>query len=660
MDKLWTISGNAGLAERGSMLLGEKPIELENAQFLTENALEMRQGFAVESLTGSGLTGVVQWLGRNLTLSGTEELWGAANNSGTAALAMRTGGSWSVVGFSDTATAGNLLYMHGASMNGKFFLTYDSDVNRLHVWDGTTLRRVGLIVATAPTSAEDGAGALSFTRWYRQRNTVQVSGITVRRSEPSTSITRTIVNKAGITVTKGALSGDGETHWELEAASAAAGPWYRIATTVVGTTTYDDTSATISTTDLSAVDGLYIVPPAAKYIVSDGASLLMAGAWESTSSTGQTVPKQNRVWFTRPLGSSDVSDDESIPTDADQQNNWIDIGDTGPITGLAGPINGEITVTKERAKWKLVPTGDLINPYAKVLVTDAIGAVDQRLITSGELGGVPAVFFADSNADYADAGGGVQAISEPIGRDLRSVTIVADPGLQVFDPFQRMLFLQTSSAPSLQAGSYRSFIMDTVKQRWAGFTLGGSSSGWILGTSLLGTDTYLGGSGSTFVNGVFAAATDGSRRMFLCGQDANGAGTIVSWGAQCALDGESTFIAIARYRKVLAPGRRATVGAPTVFYRNPQGSVTGTQTLEVTYVRDFDEQRAQSVTLDATDQNNGIAIKQTTLEGLSSADVSTLDVILALSYTGTAYTSETTPCIDAIMVPYSVKEPYAQ
>lgn len=659
----WVIGDNPGLQERGNMLLGAPPIELQNAQALTDAALEMRQGFRSESLTGSGLTGPVLWIGRHITNNGVEEVWAAANNGGTAALARRVSGTWSPVSFSDTASAANLLYMQGVSMNGKFFMAYDSDVNRLHVWDGTSVRRVGLAQASVVTAATMGGAGNTFNRWYRKRVAVLESGVLVRLSEPSpTFVNVSITDDAGVTVTRGTVPGEGETHWVVEASNDSGGApsiWYVIATVVIATTTSNDTNATITDFPISDELGLYVPPPSAKYLATDGLTLSMGAAWESLFVAGQTVPKQNRAWFTRPLGASDIGDDETIP-DTALQKNWLDVGDGGPITALAGPVYGETFVFKERAVAKMTPTGNVEAPYALAIINDSVGAVDARLVESGELSGVPAVLFADTNAVYAMTSGGITCISEPIGRDLRAVTIQADPGLLLFDPFQRVMFLQTSTAPASQAGSYTSFTLDAAKKRWAGFVLGGASSGWILNTGLLGISTILGGSGSEIRNGTFAASNEGTRRMYVCGQDASGNGTITSWGAQASLDGSDTFTTIGRYRKVFAPGYKATVKNPTVWYRNPQGTTSGALTLTLSYTTDFDELRTQSQTLVVTDDDNGIAVRKMTFESLSASDFCVLDLTASMSYVGTGYSTEVTPTIDAIVVPYQVDEAVAR
>lgn len=655
------LTGPASLIERGNALLSESPIELQNAYMLSEAVVQMRQAFAAETYSASGLDGPLEWIARNVTNLGAEEAWAASNNAGTAELGWRSNGVWAATSFSDTAAAGNLRYMHSVPQNGKFFLCYDSNVNRLHVAENGVVRRVGLIVANTPSVAQMGVGAVSFTRFYRVRNTVQSSGVTVRRSEPSASVTITITNRLGATVTKGAVSGDGETHWELEASASSSGPWYRIATTVVATTTVDDTSASISTTTLSDTEGLYIPPPSAKYIVTDGKVLLMAGAWESTAATGETLPVQNRVWYTRPLGASDVSDDESIP-DTGEQINWQEVGDGGPITGLVGPINGEIFVFKASSFYKLVPTGDLTTPYAVVLMSNAYGAVDQRVIAEGDFAGAPAVYFADQSALYVLSAGGVQCVSEGIARDLRQTVVTASGGFVAFDPFQRILLFQVSSSPGPTTGSYRSFTFDTAKQQWSGFELGGATAGWILGVGVLDSTTIMGGSGAAILNGAFIEDPNGGRRLYLCGQSDSTTGTLFKWAGQVGLDVASPYTTGARYRRSFAAisGKKATIGAPTVWYRNPQGETSGTLTCQLSYIRDDDETRTQSKTLEATGDENGVAVRQVTFEGLRSADVSTLDVRMYLSYSGTAFISSPAPSIDALSIPFQLQESLTQ
>ena len=457
----WVLGNEShvGLNERGNALLDQTPVASANGAFVGNNVLEMRQGMLLEDLTGSGFTGPVMWIGRFVTNEGVEETWAAANNGGTPALARKVSSVWTPVAFSDVPNAANLIFMQGVGMNGKFFLAYDSDVNRLHVWDGTALRRVGLVAAAAPTAPPTGGAGATVTRSYRQRHVAIVGGAVVRRSEPSPAAT--ITDKLNIVVTRGALSNNGETHWELEAADAATGPWYLLATIPIATTTYTDTNATIPTTTPSDPLGTYDPPPSAKYLATDGLSLIMGGSWETAAAAGETFPKHNRVWYTPPLGTTDAGDDERILNTQDVHG-WTDVGDAGPITALQGPVYGETYITKKTTVAKLTPTGNVDAPYALTIITNAVGCVDQRLMTMGEVAGTPAILFADSNAVYAlTAQGGIVCLSEPIGSVLRGMTIVADPGLLVYDPLDRVLFLQTShTTPSIN-GSYRNFMFDT-------------------------------------------------------------------------------------------------------------------------------------------------------------------------------------------------------
>ena len=658
----WTFGQARGLDQRSQPLLSGNDgvvLESENLSFFQQGACVQRFGAQSQSLTSSGFTGVIDWLGRFTTTGGVEELWGAANNAGTAALGRRPAGSWGAVTFSDTVTVADLRYTQAASLTSKYFIAYNSNLNRLHVWDGTTLRRAGMGVSAACTVAQMGAGALSFTRYYRQRY-VELDGTTVvRRSEASSSVNITIATRLGVTVTKGAALSEGETHWEVEAADADAGPWYRIAQTAVGTTTYDDTSATIATTNLSDIVGTYIPPPSCKFIISDTNRLLMAGAWESSTAAGQTAVKQNRVWFTPVLGSTDEGDDERIPDTVDQQN-WVDVGNEGPITALAGPLYGDIYALKADSVFKLTPTGDVTTPYRVIQVSGSIGCVDQRVVTVGETGsGSPALFFASAGSVYGIASGGIEEISDQVSRDLRMNNFTAASSWLAYDPYDKALKVQTNSGSTTLSGQYFQFGYDLKTKQWTGLSFAGGESSWILGRGLLGVDTYLGGSGATIRTTVVAKNDNSSVRLHFGGQDSASASLLIASGDICGVDGATSFTSKMRVRKYPTPGHRFMVGSPTIFYRSPTGTSSVTGTLAASYLREDNEIVTKSYTLTATDADNPVQQHMLEMDGMQQADLGVLDVRFTLSYSG-SFLSSIPPSIDAILIPISEKETYAQ
>lgn len=660
--KWWTFSQNAGLNQRAQPLLGGNNgfvLESENLSFFQEGAVVQRFGSPSQSLTGSDFTGIIEWLGRFTTLGGVEELWGAANNAGSAALARRPGGSWSPVTFSDTVNVLNLRYMQAASLTSKYFIAYDSNVNRLHVWDGTSLRRAGFAPATNVTVATLGGSGITGTRWYRMRY-VELSGSTVvRRSEPSpVPVSLALVDDAGWQVTKGAAISEGETHWEVEAADAEAGPWYRIAQVVVGTTTYDDTSATIDTTNLSDILGSYIPPPSAKYIITDTNRLLMAGAWESSTATGQTAVKQNRVWFTPVLGSTDEGDDERIPNTVDQQN-WTDVGNEGPITGLAGPLFGDIFVFKADSVFKLTATGDVTTPYRVLQVSGSIGCVDQRVVTVGETGdGAPALFFASAGSAYSVTSGGITEITDQISRDLRLNNFTASSSWLAFNPYDKSIRVQTNSGTAELSGQYYQFAYDLKSKQWTGISFAGGSSSWILGRGLLGVDTILGGDDTTVIATVVAKNDNGSVRLHFGGQNVLEESLLMAAGDACGVDGPDSFTSKLRVRKYPMPGYKFRVGCPTVIYRSPTGTTGVIGTLMVSYLRQDDEIVTKSYTMEATDTDNPVQQHMVTFDGMDQADLGVLDVRFTLSYDG-SFVSSVPPSIDAFMIPVWEQETYA-
>ena len=208
-----------------------------NGACVGNNVLEMRQGMVDEDLTGTGFTGPVLWMGRFVTNRGVEETWAAANNGGVAALARKVNNVWSPVAFSDVPNAANLLYMQGVGMNGKFFLAYDSNVNRLHVWDGTSVRRVGLGAGDARRRCRRAAARA-------RRSRARIGSATSCRSSGVDRCGARSRRRGGRRVTdklvdhrqpRRAARMRARRTGKWKPASAPAGPWYRIATVPIAT-----------------------------------------------------------------------------------------------------------------------------------------------------------------------------------------------------------------------------------------------------------------------------------------------------------------------------------------------------------------------------------------------------------------------------------------
>lgn len=655
----WNLGPNAGLSQRGFSLDGQSAVlEADNLGYLTDAFVAMRNAFSDEDLTSSGFTGEVQWIGRHVTNDGVEELWAAAYNAGTVACARRVAGVWTPVTLIDTPNPNSLTEMHSVTFNGKLFLAYDSAVNRLHVWDGTSVRRVGLTVSGVGSVANTGAGAYAATaRRYRFSQRIKDGTDIVAESELSAAVSFTPSGAGTAARITGPTAVDSATHWVVYGLISSAGDVYdlyeELAETAIGAT-YDDSTAPASYNgDAPPVLNSNIPPPSAKCLATDSTRLIMGGAWETTAAAGQTTPANNRVWFTRALAATDVGDDESVPNGL-----WLNIGDAGPVTAL-GTIYTDVYAFKAGSVHKLIPTQDPEGPFSRVLISENFGAVGQRVIANGETeDGFSAIYFADDHAVYRLAYGAVVPFSEPVGRDLRAQSITADGSVLAYDPYRRVLLVQISNTATGVIGSYSAFTSDTVKKRWTGFSLGGATGGWTLGSSLLGTGTILAGLNATIRGAVVATAADGSSlQLYVCGKDDNGTSLIRSWGNQCGLDGDIAMTTKVRARRTFGPGKRGTVWSPTLYYRNPQGATAGTLSCSVSFVKNYNEEtRTQTFTLDTTQDDNGITIKEQTLESLACSDVSVLDAVITLTYSGTAFNSVVAPTIDAMIVPYKVQE----
>lgn len=444
------LRGGRNDADPPAMLPDNQCVEALNVDWWDGTVANKRQGSTALSTTfsaGGPFTSLVGTLLRHVPGNDetAAELWGFDGAAVVGRLAAST--SWVAPTMADAFTTTSI-GITGASLGGMFFLAYDSNLNRLHVWDPSLskVRRVGLATpAAAPTGADDGAGALSLTRSYRVR-WVDVSGSDVRRvSEASAVLTRTIAAKAGSTITRPTAASEDETHWDLEASDETTGPWYRIARTAIATTTYDDTSATISTTNLSPEDGINYPPPSARYLIADDNRVLMAGNWETTG--GYVTPKNNRVWYTPVLGSSDIGDAERIPA-----GNYLDV--EAAITGIGGPLNGSIYVFSYRRIWKLVPTGDAEAPYVRYGISSNIGCVEHKSIVLAEdEDGNPALYFLSHRGPYRLGVGGLQYLGNDWETLWATINLAAAPACHaVYHAAKHQLwwYVATAASPNLK------------------------------------------------------------------------------------------------------------------------------------------------------------------------------------------------------------------
>lgn len=340
------------------------------------------------------------------------ELW-AVDASATPIVGRLAGAAtWTAPTLKDNVTTP--AEVHGASLGGFFELAYDSSQNRSHRWDGSTVRRTGLATfGAAPTGATDGGAGLTFSRVYRARS-VHVSGTTiVRMSEPSATLSISITDDSGYTVTRPTAVDEGETHWDLEAADTAAGPFYRIARTAIATTTFDDTSATIATTNPAPTDGINYPPPSWKYIGTDDNRIYGAGCWETSG--GYTTANNARFWFTPVLGSSDIGDAERIPS-----GNYVGLEEV-PTAVSKRPFQGCIWVFAQSRIWKMVPTGVDTRPYQKITIRGDIGCIHQQtLVEADDEDGGGALYFWTRKGPYRLGSNGFQYCGADI-EDISSI-----------------------------------------------------------------------------------------------------------------------------------------------------------------------------------------------------------------------------------------------
>lgn len=379
-------------------------------------------GMKATTLFRSSLSGSVVWtenifalLGASLTtgrpikalirhqptniLSG-DELW-AQDDYGR--LDRRVAGTWQTGVPVQNYQVGSFLTggasTNGASAHGKLFLALEGTTyaDRTHIWDGTILRWSGFSTPSPVTAADSGGiGTLSGTRYYRMRYTQQVSGVTVRRSEPSTVLTFTPGGaNTSITITKpadgGFVSGEGETHWELEA-SVDNTNFYVLATTVIGTTTVVDSESYndgYTSYELSEALTEYIPLPAARHVVIDEDRVLIGGS-------PYTAINDSRISWTPVRADLGAGNDERVPATA---RFFLDLDGLsgGRLTQLMPAVMGGIMAFKMERVYKLIRTGRSSKAYDSIQLTANRGALPRSCSNGTDENGQPCIYFVDPN-----------------------------------------------------------------------------------------------------------------------------------------------------------------------------------------------------------------------------------------------------------------------
>ncbi len=410
------ITGRNGI-DPPELLRDDECADAFNVEFIQRGLVKKRAGSTILDMTAATVDSVIKSMLTHTpsTNVADSELWiaGVDGAPGNELLNRRAAAVWSAPSMIDAMAALQDHLVEGASLNGLFFLCYDSAVDRLHVWDGSTVRRVGLQTpSAAPTVANTGGGAYAAIIRYYKVAWLRKSGSTVlARSELSAVVSFT-PSGAGTAarVTRPTAPSEGETHWELYGSATGTGSFTRLGTdSVIATTFYDDTAlpSTYSGFTVQPLAGANTVPTSWRYIRTDGNRLIGAGSFE-------TGGYSSRVWFTPVLGTSNGStitgDLERIPQTTDLKY-YVDCDEHegGGITGLSPPMEGAIYVFKFSRIYRLVPTGDVNAPYQRITISNSVGCPWHRSIVLAEdEHGQPCLYFLSADGPYRLGASGLQ------------------------------------------------------------------------------------------------------------------------------------------------------------------------------------------------------------------------------------------------------------
>jgi hypothetical protein len=390
-------------------------VDAVNVDYYRATMGRKRNGLSTSGMTfssGGPFTGKISALARHVP--GTDETaaeqW-AVDDAATPVVGRRAGATTFAAPTLKDALTGHGWDTSFASLNGQLFIAAQTAQARLHVWDGSTVRRTGIAaVATAPTAADTGGSGTypAVLRYYRVRFLEYVGTIVIRRSEPSPSVAFTPSGSALLArITRPTAPGEGETHWEVEASVdnvtfygiyASEAPNLPVA---IASTAADDGVLVnnYSARPLSDLTGTYSLQKSYRFLAADQGRLLGFGSWTATD-------KQNDVEVSAVIGSLIGHDAERVDTTINYRFG-LDENDSGAPTGLRGPVFGNFYAFKDKQVWELAPTGTTTNPYQRNPISKSIGCVGGPASCIGEdAHGNPALYFMSHKGVYRYGAGG--------------------------------------------------------------------------------------------------------------------------------------------------------------------------------------------------------------------------------------------------------------
>lgn len=409
-----------GLNEDAPISIADDQVTVaSNIEWVLSPLGERRLGASGIDLTGAGLAGYdrVTWIHRHLPTTDLRDaqLWLLAvkDATSTATFVYKDATGWHTVVPDDAIDFDYAHQVVGQSLHGKLFIAYKSAVDRLHVWDGTSLRRTGLAEAAAPAVANTGAGSYAGTRYIRVRWVTVVGTEVTRRGEPS-DVTTFIPSGTGASarVSRPALISEGETHWEVEFSTDNAN-FYRIARVAAATTTYDDSTAlgtgyaNVSGAVLSATVTDYSLIPSVRYLACEQDRLMGASSFEDEALA-------SRVMWTPVNGDPGDGNDERLAMSTDPFKD-LDNYDGGGITGLIAAVNGYVFASKFSHLYQLSRSGQRSKAYDDVALTKERGAIEGSMVAALDNTGNPTLFAIDP--DIGPIRFGPRGV-EPCGLDL--------------------------------------------------------------------------------------------------------------------------------------------------------------------------------------------------------------------------------------------------